>query len=643
MNTWQSGSDEALARNRAALEGMTAYLLVRGGRVGLLLHRTTSGSRSSARVPVDSHARRAAAAGWPARPPLAEARSNCRECRRWCPAAGHADPVRAATAWTATTPAAEPPGARTGAGAGCPERSAMSVSDDGAPAPRPHASAAGRRHRRRAGGHLRRRRADPAGRRPGRRRPHRPAAHAVRPGPARHRAGPPEDARHPRHPAPHASTSRCVRFVGNVEIGVDIALDELREHVDAVDLHLRRRPRPAPRHPRRGAPRQPGRHRRSSPGTPATPTPTADRVEAGAGRGPLGRRRRRRQRRPRRGPRARPRTAAELESTDMPQHVLDALAAAPVEAGHRAGPPRPGAGRPSPPRSCASSTSWPAPPCSSTPPTSSSTRRAEERAAADRERQPQPRGAARLGRPRARGRTASTLTLRFFRRPVRLLGEDRVTGVEVERTAVDGDGRAVGTGELEVLPADLVVRSVGYRGTPLPGLPVDERVGHGAARRPGGCCATARSSAGEYVAGWIKRGPSGVVGTNKHDARETVAALLADVAEGALAAGGAGRRPGAGAASPAGPSRCCSTTGGPSTPPRSRWAPAAAGPGRRCTSARPCWPPSAPPLPGRADPRGACCGARTHPAARGWAPQIAVGGRRSNRVSRCCAARSRCR
>jgi NADPH-dependent glutamate synthase beta subunit-like oxidoreductase len=123
--------------------------------------------------------------------------------------------------------------------------------------------------------------------------------------------------------------------------------------------------------------------------------------------------------------------------------------------------------------------------------------------------------------------------LRFFGRPVRLLGEDRVTGVEVERTAVDGDGRVMGTGELSVLPADLVVRSVGYRGLPLPGLPVDERSGtvpneEGRVQRDG------RTSAGEYVAGWIKRGPSGVVGTNKHDARETVAGLLADVADGVL-------------------------------------------------------------------------------------------------------------
>jgi ferredoxin--NADP+ reductase len=91
----------------------------------------------------------------------------------------------------------------------------------------------------------------------------------------------------------------------------------------------------------------------------------------------------------------------------------------------------------------------------------------------------------------------------------------------------------MGTGELEVLPADLVVRSVGYRGIPLPGLPVDERTGT-VPNDAGRVLRDGRHSPGEYVAGWIKRGPSGVVGTNKHDARETVAGLLADAADGVL-------------------------------------------------------------------------------------------------------------
>jgi ferredoxin--NADP+ reductase len=133
------------------------------------------------------------------------------------------------------------------------------------------------------------------------------------------------------------------------------------------------------------------------------------------------------------------------------------------------------------------------------------------------------------------GRTR--LRLRFFARPVRLLGQDRVTGVEVERTAVDADGRAMGTGEVNLLPADLVVRSVGYFGRPLPGLPVDERTGT-VPHEAGRVLRDGKASPGEYVAGWIKRGPTGVVGTNKHDARETVAALLSDATDGTLATGG---------------------------------------------------------------------------------------------------------
>jgi ferredoxin--NADP+ reductase len=109
--------------------------------------------------------------------------------------------------------------------------------------------------------------------------------------------------------------------------------------------------------------------------------------------------------------------------------------------------------------------------------------------------------------------------------------------VEVERTAVDGDGRATGTGDVEAVPADLVVRSVGYRGIPLPGLPVDERTGT-VPHDDGRVLRDGHRSPGEYVAGWIKRGPSGVVGTNKHDARETVGSLLSDAAEGRLTVGG---------------------------------------------------------------------------------------------------------
>ena len=118
--------------------------------------------------------------------------------------------------------------------------------------------------------------------------------------------------------------------------------------------------------------------------------------------------------------------------------------------------------------------------------------------------------------------------LHFFSRPVALTGDDRVAGVRIERTRFAPDGTLAGTGEEQVLPAQLVVRAVGYRSLPVPGLPFDDAAGvvpHDAGRvHRGGV-----PEVGTYVAGWAKRGPTGVIGTNKHDARETVRTLLADV------------------------------------------------------------------------------------------------------------------
>jgi ferredoxin/flavodoxin---NADP+ reductase len=131
------------------------------------------------------------------------------------------------------------------------------------------------------------------------------------------------------------------------------------------------------------------------------------------------------------------------------------------------------------------------------------------------------------GRPRR-------LTLRFWLRPVAVLGgDDRgpdvVTGLRTERTRLEA-GRLVGTGETVDLPAEMVLRSVGYRGVPLPGLPFDEATGvvpHLAGR----VLTESGPLPGVYVAGWVKRGPTGVIGTNKSDAAETVATLLADAPE----------------------------------------------------------------------------------------------------------------
>jgi ferredoxin--NADP+ reductase len=134
----------------------------------------------------------------------------------------------------------------------------------------------------------------------------------------------------------------------------------------------------------------------------------------------------------------------------------------------------------------------------------------------------------------AEGR-ARRVHLRFLLRPAEVLGTGRVTGVRLVRTELDGSGNARDTAQECVLDAQMVVRSVGYRGVALAGLPFDERTGT-VPQDAGRVLRGDGPAPGEYVAGWIKRGPTGVVGTNKHDANETVETLLADAEAGALAA-----------------------------------------------------------------------------------------------------------
>ncbi len=171
---------------------------------------------------------------------------------------------------------------------------------------------------------------------------------------------------------------------------------------------------------------------------------------------------------------------------------------------------------------------------------------------------------------------AKRIVLRFLLSPVALLPDDsgHLGAVELARNELAADQtnpahpqlRARDTGERETIAAGLVFRAIGYRGVPLPGVPLDERRGvipneggrvlggrpgeqegdgdsgrgeSGVRDRDGGS-GSERPRAGEhlrgeYVVGWIKRGPSGVIGTNKKDAQETVDAILADAA-----AGGAG-------------------------------------------------------------------------------------------------------
>jgi ferredoxin/flavodoxin---NADP+ reductase len=119
------------------------------------------------------------------------------------------------------------------------------------------------------------------------------------------------------------------------------------------------------------------------------------------------------------------------------------------------------------------------------------------------------------------------VVFKFFHSPVAILGEEKVEGIELVRNELDADERAVPTGETETLECGLVFRSVGYRGVELPGVPFDER--SGTIPNEGG-----RVEPGVYCAGWIKRGPTGIIGTNKKDATETVALLLEDVAAGRL-------------------------------------------------------------------------------------------------------------
>jgi ferredoxin--NADP+ reductase len=133
------------------------------------------------------------------------------------------------------------------------------------------------------------------------------------------------------------------------------------------------------------------------------------------------------------------------------------------------------------------------------------------------------------------------LIVRFLVSPVELIGTDtgEVAAIRLVRNvlvaAAAGGLQARPTDRVEELPVGLVFRSVGYRGVPVPGVPFDARTGtvphdRGRVLSP----ETGQPVVGEYVAGWIKRGPTGVIGTNKPDAAETVAAMLEDAAGGRI-------------------------------------------------------------------------------------------------------------
>jgi ferredoxin--NADP+ reductase len=119
--------------------------------------------------------------------------------------------------------------------------------------------------------------------------------------------------------------------------------------------------------------------------------------------------------------------------------------------------------------------------------------------------------------------------LRFFSAPAEILGAGRVEGVVVRRTGPQTCDPAAAPGEQFVLPAGLVVTAVGFRGAPLDGLPFSEASGI-VPNETGRVLAGPAVLPGVYVAGWLKRGPSGIIGTNRPDGAETAAAVLADLA-----------------------------------------------------------------------------------------------------------------
>jgi ferredoxin/flavodoxin---NADP+ reductase len=150
---------------------------------------------------------------------------------------------------------------------------------------------------------------------------------------------------------------------------------------------------------------------------------------------------------------------------------------------------------------------------------------------------------AEVGAPVGPGRK---LRLRFWLRPAEIhqSASGTVSGLRLERTRLSASGVFEGTGEFETLEAQLVLRSVGYQSVPLPGVPFDTRT-YTVPNASGRVLSeSGEPLPGEYVAGWLKRGPTGVIGTNKADAAETVQALLADLAGGPDVGEGKLPRPG---------------------------------------------------------------------------------------------------
>ncbi|MFM5923682.1 MAG: FAD-dependent oxidoreductase [Novosphingobium sp.] len=121
----------------------------------------------------------------------------------------------------------------------------------------------------------------------------------------------------------------------------------------------------------------------------------------------------------------------------------------------------------------------------------------------------------------------------FFASPKAILGETRVTGIEVERTRLDENGRASGTGDIYTIDCSLIVTCIGYKTSPIPCVPFEESAGRFANDE-------GRILPGLYCVGWARRGPSGTIGTNRPDGFGVVEKIAEDIGGGSGKKGRAG-------------------------------------------------------------------------------------------------------
>jgi ferredoxin--NADP+ reductase len=135
-------------------------------------------------------------------------------------------------------------------------------------------------------------------------------------------------------------------------------------------------------------------------------------------------------------------------------------------------------------------------------------------------------------RARETGSASRRLHLHFYAKPVEIVGDPEagVTAFRYERTKPNGEGGVVGTGEIREVPVQAVYRAIGYFGSPLPGIPFDERRGVIPNREGQVLDDDDQLVHGVYTTGWIKRGPVGLIGSTKSDAMETVKHVIHDQA-----------------------------------------------------------------------------------------------------------------